>query len=485
MIPELTIALPVLGAATAALWPRGASRPWILPVTSAAHLGACAAALFGGAAPAWSWLALDAPGRVVLLAVTVLFAATTATAPSYLRARAERPNRVFCTCALLVLGALSLVAWSRHVGLTWVGLESATLAAVPLVYFNRNARSIEATWKYLLVGSSGIALALLGTFLLALAQKAAGVPGSLFLEDLHAQAPALRGTWLRIAYVFLLAGWGTKMGLAPMHTWKPDAYGESPGIVGAWLAGGLTNGAFLALARVHGVCVRAGEGAFARGALLGLAVVSIAWAGVFLLNQRNIKRALAYSSVEHMGLLALGVGLSGTAAAGAWLHVAGNAWAKAACFLTAGVLHRHFGSAVLDRVRGALASAPCAATIFAAACAAAAGLPPFATFVSEWTIFSGGFAEGHPWVAGAALAAMAVCFLGMAQIVFRAIFGEPPEQAPPPAQGDIARAGRSALVFAAVLLCASAALTIGMPPVFEGWLHEAAALVSPAMEVAP
>src|SRR5205814_8877171 len=151
--------------------------------------------------------------------------------------RAELSNRIFCVGLLLFLAATSLVVCARHLGLMWVAIEATTLATAPLIYFNRTPRSLEATWTYLLVGSVGIALALLGTFFLAYSALHAGLPSSLLFTDLVAAAPRLSRPWLHAAFVVLFVGYGTKMGLAPMHTWKPDAYGEAPGIVGTPLAG--------------------------------------------------------------------------------------------------------------------------------------------------------------------------------------------------------------------------------------------------------
>src|SRR6266478_7430831 len=190
----------------------------------------------------------------------------------------------------------SLIVEAQHLGLMWVALEATTLASAPLIHYNHHARSIEATWKYLLIGSVGIALALLGTFFLAYAALRAGLGSSLFFGDLIREAPGLSLPWLHAAFVLLFVGYGTKMGLAPMHTWKPDAYGEAPGLVGALLAGGLTNCAFLAILRFVQICNAAGEGAFARHLLVAMGLVSMAVAGVFMAGQRDYKRMLAYSS---------------------------------------------------------------------------------------------------------------------------------------------------------------------------------------------
>src|SRR6266571_377593 len=191
------------------------------------------------------WLALDALGLIVLSTVSLLFAVVASYTVGYLRRESPRGGRAFVSCLLAFLAAASLVALSHHFVLLWVGLEATTLAVAPLIFHRHDRRSLEAVWKYLVISSVGIALALLGMFFLATAQVGGGTAGRLLvLEDLVAQGPVLSPAWLKAAFVFLLVGFGTKMGLAPMHTWKPDTYGEAPPLVGALMAGALTSCAF-------------------------------------------------------------------------------------------------------------------------------------------------------------------------------------------------------------------------------------------------
>ena len=206
------------------------------------------------------WFGFDPIARAVLPAVSILFLACAAYGVSYLRIRTERPNRVFVATLLAILGLLSAGHQAKHLGMLWITTEAVTLTAVPLLHFNGTSRAFEATWKYLLVGGTGIALSLLGSFCLGYASVRGGGNGDLTFVALAAQGPLLSRPWVLIAWVFLLVGYGTKMGLAPMHTWKPDAYGEAPSIVGAMLAGGVTTVAFTALLRVRSVVTAAGEG---------------------------------------------------------------------------------------------------------------------------------------------------------------------------------------------------------------------------------
>src|SRR5512138_2978261 len=222
------IVAPLTLAAVAFLLPSNRYRPLALLAGALLH-AAGVAALFVApprTAPG-AWLALDALGKITLLTTTILYVAAAVYAQGYLAQRQDRDNRVFVGGLLALLGAMTTVALSHHLGVTWVAMEASTLSTAPLIYFNHNARSLEAAWKYLLIGSLGIALALLGTFFLALSGSGPGGPRSLLVEELVAAGPALSRTWVRAAFIFLLVGYGTKMGLAPLHSWKPDAYGEA------------------------------------------------------------------------------------------------------------------------------------------------------------------------------------------------------------------------------------------------------------------
>ena len=421
------IVFPLLAAALAAVIRSNRLRPWLLPPAAAVHLALVALALTRQDVPAAAgWLALDPPGRIVLLVVAVLFMLCAVYSVGYLRHRAELSNRIFCVGLLVFLSATTLVVCSRHLGLMWVAIEATTLATAPLIYFNRTPRSIEATWKYLLVGSVGIALALLGSFFLAYAAVQQKIAPSLLFQDLLRDAPLLSKPWLHVAFILLLVGYGTKMGLAPMHTWKPDAYGEAPGVVGALLAGGVTNCAVLALLRVEHICRAAGESAFTGRLLIFMGLLSMVFAAVFMVGQRDFKRMLAYSSVEHMGILVLGMGLGGTAMFGTLLHVINNGLTKGVLFLSAGNIHRAFDAKTTDQVRGAMRRLPLSGTMFLLGFLAITGSPPFGPFVSEFSILSGAFGAGRFVVGAVFLFLLLVIFIGMGKTVLTVVQGRPP-----------------------------------------------------------
>jgi hydrogenase-4 component F len=470
----LVVAVPLLAALVAFATPSERLRPWLLPAAGLAALPLAFAAASGALAPALDgWLAMDALSRVLLPYLSVLFAITSCYAPGYLALRAERRNRVFCATVLVFFAMMNLVLLSHHLGLMWVAIEATTLSSAPLLYFNRNARSIEATWKYLLVSSVGVALALLGSFFLAYSALHAGLPTSLLFEDLVAAAPRLSPPWLRAAFALLLVGYGTKLGLAPMHTWKPDAYGEAPGMVGALLSAGLTTAAFGALLRFHQICVAAGQADWARSRLLALGLLSMVVAAVFLARQRDYKRMLAYSSVEQMGILAVGVGIGGAATFGALLHLVANGFAKAALFLSAGNVHRAYGSKTTDDVSGVLRLLPASGALLVAGFFASVGTPPFGTFLSELSIVGAALEGGRWWVAAAFGALLLVVFVGMGSTLFALVWGEPS----PFARATPFRDGPRSVGPALALLLLALGLGVWVPAPVRAALEAAAAYV--------
>jgi hydrogenase-4 component F len=464
------ILLPLLAAMLALAIPSNRSRPWILLPASLGHLAITLQCLLHPAPGAMGWLALDPPGRLVLLMLSVLFVICSIYSIGYLRYRTEHSNRIFVMCLLIFLAMATLVTSSRHLGLMWVAIEATTLSTAPLIYFNRTQRSIEATWNYLLVCSVGIAIALLGSFFLAYASLGRGGEPSLFFDDLLARAPLLDKSWLEAAFVLLLVGYGTKMGLAPMHTWKPDAYGEAPGVVGALLAGGVTNCAFLALLRIHHICQAAGESPYTARLMIFIGLLSMAVAAVFMVGQRDIKRMLAYSSVEQMGILVLGAGIGGPALFGALLHMFNNALTKGVLFLSAGNIHRAYGSKTTDDVRGAMSRLPFSGTLFLLGFFAITGAPPFGPFISELTIFNGALLHGRFISAAGFLILLLIIFIGMGQTVLTAVQGRPLPGSRRTAYHDGLFTGLAILLSLGIVLL----LGLHIPMFLNGLLHDAA-----------
>jgi hydrogenase-4 component F len=484
------VVLPALAGCLAFLVRSRLLREALLVGTALFHAAGVAAVAwrrpahaFGGA------LGVDALGLLFLAIVSALFLAVAVYAVGYLRREPERrrhdleedflfsnePDSVFVACLLLFLASMSLVTLSRHLGLLWVAVEATTLASAPLIYFHRQHRSLEAAWKYLLICSVGIGFALLGNLALAVAATpAAGGPASMLLDDLLRPAAGLRHGWLEGAFLLLLVGYGTKMGLAPMHSWLPDAHSEAPSLVSALLSGALLNCAFLGILRGQQVLVAHGAVDFASVPLQALGLFSMAIAAFFVIRQPDYKRLLAFSSVEHMGVLALGVGLGAQATEGALLHALNHSLAKAMLFLLAGNLLSGYLSKQVSAVSGALQVRPISAALWLAGFLAIAGAPPFGLFLSEFMVLRGALAGGHIVVAVLYLLLLGVVFAAMAGTVLPMVLG------PAPAATGRAREPWSAVLPPVLLGAAVLALGVQVPPALVRLLAEAARLVGGA-----
>lgn len=426
--------VPSVAGLLAMLIPMRSAPRWLLMTAAAAHI-TLVAGLWVRPSPASHWIAADLPGRLFLTITSVLFLAMAFYTIGYLRRESgkaikdfqegflftNKPEATFIGCLLFFLATMSLATLSQHPGLLWIAVEATTLVSAPLIYFHRHHRSLEATWKYLLICSVGIALALLGNFFLVIAAKGKAI--GLDLANLQAHATALNPVWLKAAFVLFVVGYGTKMGLAPMHNWLPDAHSEAPSVVSALLSGALLNCAFLAILRFHGILSAAGLGDFSSQILVLFGFISMATAAVFLIRQTDAKRMLAYSSIEHMGILALGTGIGGIAASGALLHAISHSLAKAMLFLTAGNLMHLYNTKDILKIRGVLQVAPVTGTLWVAGFLAIAGFPPFGLFLSELTILTGALESGRWLVASGYLLTLGIIFVALTRIFLTMSFG--------------------------------------------------------------
>jgi len=326
-------------------------------------------------------------------------------------------------CTFTMLFAVT----SNNVGFMWIAIEATTITSAMLIPLHVTKASVEASWKYILIGSVGIALAFGGTVLgyfdfvnLVGRQEAA-----LNWTVLRASAPQLHPEVIQLAFVFILIGYGTKAGLAPMHTWLPDAHSEAPTALSAMMSGVLLAVALYAVIRWEAVVNAAVGTGFTDGLYIALGVLSIAIAAFSLVIQRNYKRMLAYSSIEHTGLICVGLALGPLGTFAAMLHLLNHALAKSMMFFLAGrVLHR-YGTTEISRVSGLLKVMPWTGGLFAAGMLAVIGLPPFGLFISEFALFRAGFAAGRPWLMGLVLALLAVAFVSMIGHLNRMLYGVP------------------------------------------------------------
>lgn len=473
MIDLLLVAVPIAGAVLAYLIRANGWRSALLVAIAVFHAAIVASLWRQLQTPVdGSWIGLDDLGLIVLSVTSAVFLSVAVYAAAYLRSNVPRGGRVFVSCLLVFLGTTSLVALSQHLALLWVGLEGTTLSLAPLIYSRHDRRSLEAVWKYLVLSSVGIALALLAVFLLANAQASDTGARTLLLTDLIGRATRLDSWWLRAAYVFALAGFGTKMGLAPLHTWKPDAYGEAPSLVGGLLAGTLTTCAFLGLARFTQIATAAGLDQFVRPLLIAAGVLSLVIAAAFIIGQSDVKRMLAYSSVEHMGLLVLGLGVGGVGVYGSVLHMVNNGLIKGALFLAVGNLVIAAGTAVAADMRDMRMARPASALLVLAGLFAITGSPPFGLFVSEFSIIDGALQQDHPWVAAITIVMLALIFVGLARMIIGILYAPRAE----PREETASQRERAPFVIAPAFLTAIV-LMFGLyiPPALQAALTRAAA----------
>ena len=454
MIPALQIAIPaVLGIV---LWGERRLRVHLAALIAVTALHAAGTVLLWAGAPDTRLaplLEVDAAGLLFLSITSILFLLTSLyTAPYLLQGTHDpqtSPHR-FVPCLLWFLSSLTLVATTRNLAVLWVAVEATTLATAPLVYFYRRPGSLEAAWKYLLLCSVGIALALLGTFFLGVAGSAVQPSPGLSLPSLLQAAPALSRPWLQAAFILALTGYGTKMGLAPLHMWLPDAHSQAPSPISALLSGALLNGALLALLRFHEVVVASGNAAFARELLLLLGLVSLVVACAVLVGQRDVKRLLAYSSIENMGIIVIGVAVGGGGVFGALFHAMNHSLCKAGLFFCAGNVLRTFGTTASREVSGMLRRQPGTGILLLLLLLAIGGMPPFGAFWSKLLIFRAAMED--PRVGVLFLALVTIAFLGMAGVILPMLQGTPDPARPRVAEPRLAViAPLAATVFLLVL----------------------------------
>ena len=477
---------------------------WIYPVLAVANPG--------------TLLALDPLGHLFVTLISLLFLATSIFFVGY-HQKVLVSQRVFLACMLLLLASLTLVCAAQHLGVLWVALEAASLAATPLIYFRLGPRALEATWKFLLMNSVGIALGLLGIFCLGLSTTAPAPAATtlsattaevaetaphgeegigMTVTALREAAPRLDIAWVRAAFLLVLVGFGTKMGLAPLHSWKPDAYAEAPPPIAALFAGGVTLGAFLGILRVFQVCLAVGQGPFASLWMTAFGLLSILVAGIFIIGNNDYRRILAYTSVEHMGILVLAVGLAGlggtqssvlgaqsSPAYAAMLHTLHNTLNKGVLFFAVGFIWRIYKSNRISDVKGALHHHPIAGVIFLGGLCATTALPPFGMFYSEFAIILAAV-QTHQWfILIGFIVTITICFVGVMTAMLPMAFGAP--SVLPVTEGSDGASSSSfghwreptMLLPAAGMLILALALSLYQPDYVTRALHAAADQLTP------
>jgi hydrogenase-4 component F len=421
---EIVFLVPLATGVLAFFLPQARGRT-LLPLTGAFHLLLSLflwierpVAIFD------EYFAVTPEGLLSLMVISLLFLLISVYTTGWLKAAHIRSERVFSGSMLVFLATMTMVTLSDHIMVMWIAIEATTLASAPLIYTHRSAATLEATLKYVLVCSVGIALALLGSVLISLAMDAGGVDAPVSFSALAAVAKRLDPLWLKAGFVFILVGYGTKMGLAPMHTWLPDAHSEAPSPASALLSGVLLNCAYLGIFKTHKIMHAAGLENFSGTILMAFGLVSILVAATFILKQTEYKRLLAYSSIENMGIIAFGTGAGGLAAYGAVLCLIHHSLIKSALFLSSGTILQGCGSRLIEGAGALVKRMPRTFGAFFGGFAGISGFPPFGLFLGEVFIVIGAFRGGHSAAAGVFLFSLCVIFAGFANHVLKMSFGE-------------------------------------------------------------
>jgi len=475
------LGLPLIGATALALV---GHRRFAAEVNVAASLGTlvAAAALTLRVIADGPFIAMDRlffvdPFNVFLVALTAFVGFTTSLfSRPYMRIEQERGRltparlRLYHSMYQLFNFPMLLALLSNNLGILWVALEAATLATVLLVSLYRTPASLEAAWKYFILCGVGIAQALFGTILLYFAaEKLLGAGGGALLwTELDQVKGDLEPTVLSLAFVFLLVGYGTKVGLVPLHNWLPDAHAEGPTPVSAVLSGLLLNVALYAVVRCKVLVEGSLHTEIAKDLMMGFGLLSVVVAAFLLSRQKDVKRLFAYSSIEHMGIITFAFGMGGAVANfAALLHMTVHSLTKSAIFFTVGHASQAAGTQVIDDIRGLIATSPVIGWGLVLGTLAILGMPPFGVFASEFLILVTAIHQ-HPWATPLLLLALGVAFAAVFSKVQPMAFGEssrPPLPHPP------------AMVPVFVHLAMVLMLGLWIPPFLAEWYRQAARFI--------
>jgi len=450
-LAALVALLPLAGGAAALAGARAKVAGW---VTVLGAVGALAAAValtvrVVTGAPArglGGYLYVDPLAGFFLMTVALVVVLAALGSAAYLRVEERREALSSFQVRLYFVGfglfaAMMLASMETgNLGLLWVLVEASTLASAVLVALEARPTSLEAAWKYIIISSFGVTIALVGTLFLFYSASALplGAAQRLTWPALFASAGALRPDSLRLAFLLAVIGYGTKVGLAPMHTWLPDAHAEAPSPASAMLSAALLNTGMYAIVRFRGI-TSAGLGVgYTSRVLLVLGFLSIGVGVLFMIRQGNFKRLYAYSSIEHMGIVAAALGFGGALGLyGALLHTLNHAVAKAVAFLASGDVVLRHGTRSAHRLHGTLVGAPAFGGALLLASVALLGSPPFGLFLSELTIVRAGFQRANPLLPALLLMLLVVAFVALLHTIAGMVLGagsaDPPRPSPYPA----------------------------------------------------
>lgn len=365
---------------------------------------------------------VDSLNILFLLVLAIIFTGVAIYNQGFVKKLEIHKNRhtYYSIGILLFIFSMAGVILSANLALSWVFIEATTLASAYLIYFNKTKHSLEATWKYVFICSIGIALAFVGIILLSIGM---GKVNSLFFNELYLNAGKISPFWLKLSFVFILIGFGTKMGLAPVHAWLPDAHAEAPSPVSALLSATLLNSAFLIILRVYKLMELTNLDHYARILLISMGILSLCITAIFVFNINNYKRMLAYSSIENMGIIAIGIAVGGLGIYAAMLHLIAHSLIKSSFFLTAGNVFKLFKTKKIDEINGILKLDKITGWLWVVCFLGIIGLPPSPIFISEFLLIKAMFAKNQIALIIVFSILLTIIMYGIARSVIKMSFG--------------------------------------------------------------
>ena len=420
-----------------------------------------------------TFFSIDAMGAIVLLTIIIVNLAASFYSVGYLRKELDKGIvnlgliKKYYVLLPLFVAAMVIAVCSTNPIVMWIAIEATTLSTVFLVGFYNKPASMEAAWKYLIISSIGLLLGLFGTLLFFTASSGGSIAT---WHSLLLNASLLNPLVVKIAFILAFVGYGTKVGLAPMHTWLPDAHSKAPAPVSALLSGALLNVALLSILRLKLISDAAIGAGFSQGLLIFFGTLSIIIAAFIILGQKSYKRLMAYSSIEHMGIAALGFGFGGVGVFFAFLHMIYHSITKSLLFFVSGNVFLKYSSTKIAKIKGVFSSLPVTGVMLVIAFLAITGVPPFGIFITEFSILSAGIG-GHPAYTIIVLFCLALVFVGFFRHIVHIIFGHPHEQE---ARGENGVWTLIPPIFLGLLLVV---LSIYLPESLKSILNSAASII--------
>ena len=424
---NLLLYFPILACIILFIFKKDFLNSWMINIYALLHFGiTCLAGFNIDLLPQWQSYPLFVVNNnniIFLSVMSLIFLAVAVYNNGYLKLESSsvKKKRHYSYMVLLFVLSMTGAILSMNLGLTWVFIEGTTLASAYLIYFHKTKHSVEAAWKYVFICSIGIALAFVGIILLSVAT---GNLNSLYYSDLVANAQNFNPFWLKLSFVFILFGIGTKMGLAPVHFWLPDAHSEAPSPISALLSATLLNSAFLMIINVFKIMTIANCDHYARIMMLTMGFLSLFVAAVFIYHINNYKRMLAYSSVENMGILIIATALGGVATIAAFIHLIGHSLFKASFFLTSGNILNLYSTKKIKSVTGLIQADSQTGWLWILSLIGITAIPPSILFVSEFMIIREFIKQDKICLCIIFLLLLTIILYGLSKAVLKMCYGE-------------------------------------------------------------